>query len=370
MSASSRKASRAVRVSTRIYQWLLVAYPPSFRHEYSAQMIQVFRDCCREAVHVNGTSGLLRYWPSAFGDLIMSALAERRQEELHMSRTLWIRLGSLAAIVSGSMFALSQITTIVIMLTEAQTGGAVQPFDDTYFQHRAWATTPVIWLLVALALICLRSWGMNGRPDTSERVYLTIGAIGAALIGIGNALIGAVSLTWGLTCVPPGCIIFDNHNFSTVGRLFILVGTTLFACSLILYGIATIRHRLVERRRSRILSAIFGILAVFAWALLNYQMFMANHMAATTYNGSSVLVWVGPPFLNLVWFHAPPNLPVGSDIGNIVFIQFLPVQVFVTIVAMNLLFAVSWILLGVTMWPHRNEQAATQDVLAPVQPAT
>ena len=101
MSANTRMTPWTVRLSVQMYQRLLVAYPQSFRRQYGTQMAQAFRDCCREAASTGGTAGLLRYWLIAFGDLIVSALAERRREEVHMSRTSWIRLGSLAAIIGG-----------------------------------------------------------------------------------------------------------------------------------------------------------------------------------------------------------------------------------------------------------------------------
>lgn len=86
MSVSTQAMPWTVRLSARIYRWLLVAYPRTFRREYGAHMVQVFRDCCREAAAADGAAGFLRYWSMATSDLIMSALAERRQEEVFMSR--------------------------------------------------------------------------------------------------------------------------------------------------------------------------------------------------------------------------------------------------------------------------------------------
>src|SRR5947209_15891374 len=72
--ASSSK--RIIAVSGRLYQWLLVAYPATFRQQYGSQMTQVFLDCCRKAYQRNGTRGVLSLWIPTLGDLITTAIAE------------------------------------------------------------------------------------------------------------------------------------------------------------------------------------------------------------------------------------------------------------------------------------------------------
>ena len=100
---TKHSTSRALRLSLLVYSRLLALYPKAFRREYGAHMAQVFRDCCREALHTNGITGLWRYWFIALGDLVVSVFAERRHQEISMSRTMWIRLGSLAAIIAGGV---------------------------------------------------------------------------------------------------------------------------------------------------------------------------------------------------------------------------------------------------------------------------
>src|SRR5262245_63071584 len=102
----SEKSSLAVRLSVWFYRRLLVAYPVAFRREYGEQLLQLFRDCCGQAVQAQGAAGLWRYWLLTLGDLISSAFAERRHEGVHMSRLRWIQLGSLAGLVGGSTTAL------------------------------------------------------------------------------------------------------------------------------------------------------------------------------------------------------------------------------------------------------------------------
>ena len=47
-------------ISERVYGWLLKAYPVEFRREYGPQMLQFFRDCCREEKR-SGSYGRTRF---------------------------------------------------------------------------------------------------------------------------------------------------------------------------------------------------------------------------------------------------------------------------------------------------------------------
>jgi hypothetical protein len=87
-------SKRIIAVSQRLYQRLLGAYPADFRHQYGAQMIQVFLDCCRVAYQQSGTRGVLLLWISTLGDLISNAIAE------HVS-TIILRLRKYKALLNA-----------------------------------------------------------------------------------------------------------------------------------------------------------------------------------------------------------------------------------------------------------------------------
>lgn len=71
------KHHRALIISERVYKVLLITYPKEFRSEYGSQMVQDFRDLCREEVRRDGTAGLVRLWVRTVLDLVTTALAER-----------------------------------------------------------------------------------------------------------------------------------------------------------------------------------------------------------------------------------------------------------------------------------------------------
>lgn len=62
--------------SQRIFQIMLVAYPPEFRREYGPHMVQVFRDCYRAEQQAKSRLGIGRLWVHTLIDLIRAAPSE------------------------------------------------------------------------------------------------------------------------------------------------------------------------------------------------------------------------------------------------------------------------------------------------------
>ena len=93
-----------VALSTDIYRLLLFAYPGRFRREYSAQMRQVFRDCCLRAFNQNGGIGMFELWVITLFDFARSLLEEHSQKETGMKNSNFIRLSGYAFIVGAFAF--------------------------------------------------------------------------------------------------------------------------------------------------------------------------------------------------------------------------------------------------------------------------
>src|SRR5437868_4717284 len=70
------RRNRIVDLSTRIYGWLLSAYPREHRRQYRAQMLQTFADLCRDTFRNRGAWGLLIIWAATVGDKASNAMAE------------------------------------------------------------------------------------------------------------------------------------------------------------------------------------------------------------------------------------------------------------------------------------------------------
>jgi hypothetical protein len=324
MSAPTRTTPRTVRLSVWLYSRLLVAYPQPFRQEYGGQMSQVFRDCCREAAATNGNIGLTHYWLIAFGDLVVSALAERRQEELHMTRALWIRIGSLSAIIGGgiaAVFAGLSLTIAVAQLLDQRSplGAAMVPV-----RFATWAA-PALTLLFVFALIGLQVRGA-GRMGILGWVSITIAILGLAIYGLGTGVISVVSYSQSYRCGPLNCSIYDPDNFLLMGFMAGMLGSLVFAIGLIIYGTVALRRRILPQRN-------FLPLLIGATGLLD-----------TAASFISTITSTGIDFAGLMKVEIMSSIPA-------------------------LAFAIIWILLGLTMRPRGDAEAPAQNVSTPIEPA-
>ncbi len=216
MSANTRMTPWTVRLSVQMYQRLLAAYPPSFRRAYGVPMLQVFRDCCREATSTGGIAGLLRYWLIAFGDLIVSALAERRREEVHMSRTSWIRLGSLVAIIGGviaTVFAALSLTVAIAQLLDENSPLGVALFPVHVVSWGA----PALVVFYVLALIGVQARGAS-RAGVVGWISITGAILGLIVAALGDGLTSVFLYSQAGSCYSPlNCNFYDPDRYLLMG---------------------------------------------------------------------------------------------------------------------------------------------------------
>jgi hypothetical protein len=322
MNAGASEGSWTIRLSIRIYRRLLVAYPDAFRREYGAHMAQVFGDCRRETAQADGVVGLWRYWLTAFGDLIGSALAERRRQEFRMSRTVWARLGSLAAIGSGTTAALFALFGLL-------KGGAylldqMSPLarDSIPVQVKVWEVTPVVSALYLLALVGLSLQGAR-RAGALGWIGATMSMIGTALIAASNGYYSALIYAQADGCVSSiNCAFYFPQPYEQAAELAQAIGVLLFAVGMILYGVASLRQQVLSRWNGAPL--LIGLLALCSPA--------------------SRIIFA-------LFFSA------GSDYFGIM-------RVSVALAAVELLLAGAWIALGVALYPRNEERAASQAIPA------
>lgn len=76
-----------VTLSTRIYTTLLILYPVAWRSAYGAHMVQVFQDVCRDSYRRQGIAGIVFWWCSTLPDLILTAIEQRKEGKLTMSKS-------------------------------------------------------------------------------------------------------------------------------------------------------------------------------------------------------------------------------------------------------------------------------------------
>jgi hypothetical protein len=166
-----------IRVSVKVYQLLLLAYPSKFRREYGPHMLQVFRDCSRQAYRQRGPLGMLSLWTFTLFDFFSSLVEEHLQRETAMTKDKFLLIGGWALILGGGLYAFSLIQAIQgIRISEAITEGSLVVLLS--FSHLFLATG-----LLAMRVRYAEAVGV-GASHT-----LTAGAAGAGLAALGALLI-------------------------------------------------------------------------------------------------------------------------------------------------------------------------------------
>lgn len=69
--------SAVLRISGRLYGWLLLLYPIALRSRFGQEMTDVFEQQICEAWQLNRFAGLARVWSCAAEELILVALPAR-----------------------------------------------------------------------------------------------------------------------------------------------------------------------------------------------------------------------------------------------------------------------------------------------------
>lgn len=260
MSKQPDQTSRIVRVSTAVYRRTLLAYPPAFRHEYGTHMVQVFRDCSREAMYTDGSAGLRRFWRIAFGDLVVSAFAERRQEEVHMSRTFWIRLGSIAGVFGGLLTFLAtalQLTLSVLQLHNANSSLGLTLFPYAFTIDRA---MPALLLFYVLTLIGLQACGIH-RAGAFGWIGITLAFVGEIIAGLGSIPRMLVLNSQAAACrTPLMCNFYDPNGYFRLSFMAGIVGAALLFLGLMVYGIVALRRKVLARANA--LPLVLGLVTL------------------------------------------------------------------------------------------------------------
>ena len=298
MSASSQASSRVVRLSVWLYSRLLVAYPQPFQRRFGAHMKQVFRDCCREATQTGGGAGLLRYWLIASGDLIVTALAERRREGLHMTHTRWIWLGSLAAIIVGALgaiFAALNLTVAIAQLLDENSWIGVTLFPVRIVSWGA----PTLAILFVLALIGAQAWGAQ-KAGVIGWISVTVAIIGLGISALGSGLVSVIMYSQFDSCSSPlNCNFYDPDRYLMMGYLAGMLGTIIVAIGILIYGVVAIRRHILPRRNWLLLC--IGVLLLLNIAATIVAMLVSGGSDYAGTQKVTIMLSIWPLALSIVW---------------------------------------------------------------------
>ena len=169
--------NRSVDLSLQMYGRLLRAYPETFRNEYGAEMMFVFRDRCREVIGDQGVLGLIGFWLLALLDLIKTSVEEHMQKEGGvMSKSMLIRGAGVFLLLTGVLAAMG-------LLTETRpTNGYLR-----WLQMREIGWTALVMTPIAVSAGLLSLY-LGYREMISGYVQMGL------LLALGGSAIGVLSL--------------------------------------------------------------------------------------------------------------------------------------------------------------------------------
>ena len=235
-----------------------------------------------------------------------------------MSRTSWIRLGSLAAIIGGIgpllIYTLYAPFFLILLHIPLPMSSLLHQIS-TGLPHRLLSVLVVQWILYVPALI-----GLQAR--SAQRTGI------AGWVGVTIALLGALIGALGYTLYWIGRGVEASVNP-------IVSGSVLLAIGMILYGVAALRGPALPRLN---------------WLPLAIGV-------------TKLLIPADPFFVAYLFGQDSPLIQLVQNIMGYGFVGTI------LTVASGLAPAIGWLLLGIALWPRREEVTVTQDVSLPVEPA-
>lgn len=180
-------------LSVRLYENLIFTLPREFRQNYAAEMRLVFRDCCREAYHRRGFSGIIGELTGSVLDLVINAVKERTLILVDDKANLSFFLMTTTAIAAGIFAALVNLrgndtpNPLLLILTFGFALGFIHPRSFWFFGSLIGLMIPAIH---SLALV--RGWQVNYPTDSATPLwaFLTlIPALLSSVVGAGFRLI-------------------------------------------------------------------------------------------------------------------------------------------------------------------------------------
>lgn len=147
--ARPERERRLVSLSLAFYQALLLLYPARFRRAYGAQMAQVFRDSCRAAIAQGDVSAFAHVWLVTLGDLVVTALAERMEQDITMKRLALYRATGMVSLVGVGVWILGTAAMILGLTLAHMTAGPPLP---------VLMILPTAWMFFIIGCVGLYSW--------------------------------------------------------------------------------------------------------------------------------------------------------------------------------------------------------------------
>jgi hypothetical protein len=180
----SSSQERLLRWLCRTYGLMLLAYPSTFRREYSREMVVVFRTHARDVVKKEGSWALLPFVLRVSWDWLHTTLRESTN-------------------MATSMPALRWFAALPLAILAADAAQKIVGFFVRTDFHHAWIPVDVTVFLMAAAFVSIGVWVAPSRRDSVARIALSVvlfwGALYVAVVALVQATTTAHFPGWQFT---------------------------------------------------------------------------------------------------------------------------------------------------------------------------
>jgi hypothetical protein len=241
-----------------------------------------------------------------------------------MTRTLWIRVGSLSAIIGGGIAGVFAGISLIYSTNPSLNQHETLASDMVSVQFVAWLA-PALALLFVLALIGVQARGAS-RARAIGWISITVAVLGMIISSLGSGLTSALMYWQADTCNSAlNCNFYDPSGYLMMGNMVGLLGTVISAIGMVIYGIVALRRRVLPRGN-------WLLLAVGITGLLDATATFTGTMAGNSIDAAGIL------------------------------------KVTIILSVPALAADIAWLLLGVAMWPRGGEETLAQNASTPVEP--
>ncbi len=162
-----------------------------------------------------------------------------------MSRTSWIRLGSLAAIISGAIATLFASLSLTVAIAQILAQNLPLGVDLFPVSVVSWGGQVLVVLYIP-ALIGVRVRGAS-RAGSLGWISITCAILGAIVAAWATYYLGRSCIRGRKPLQPPKCNFNDPDRYLLMGYMEAELGSVIPAIGMILYGIVALRRRLLPR---------------------------------------------------------------------------------------------------------------------------
>jgi hypothetical protein len=119
----------SIQYSERVYSALLSLYPTRFRIRFAPELMQLFRDCCHDALDKGEVAVLVAFWLRVSRDLFVSVLRERGRALVGPLDTEHPLIGLIDLLLIPSM-VIANLLALGPILALLVRGGSAIPADQ------------------------------------------------------------------------------------------------------------------------------------------------------------------------------------------------------------------------------------------------